>query len=91
MKFPSESEIRAKYFLNTQIPKFGLKKWMNPQSAAIDRSTNPALKFRSESEQKYFLNPPIRWPIHPPMSFYETQGMSKLKQDSPCARCVCIG
>ena len=26
MKFPSESEIRAKYFLNTQIPKSWLKK-----------------------------------------------------------------
>ena len=50
MKFRSESEIRAKYFLNTQIPKSGLKKWLNPQSAAIGRSTNPALKFRSESE-----------------------------------------
>ena len=50
MKFPSESEIRAKYFLNTQIPKSGLKKWLNPQSAAIGRSTNPAWKLRSESE-----------------------------------------
>ena len=41
--------MRAKYFLNTQSPKSGLKKWMNPQSAAIARSTDP-LKLRSESE-----------------------------------------
>ena len=90
MKFPSESEIRAKYFLNTQIPKSEFKKWMDPQSTAITRSTNPALKFRSESEirAKIFSKSADRWPIHPPMNFYETQGMSKLKQDSACARCV---
>ena len=41
-----------------QSPKSGLKKWINLQSAAIAGSANPL---------KCLQNPPICWPIHPPL------------------------
>ena len=89
MKFPSESEIRAKYKFQNPGSKNG---WIrNPLPLADQQIRRENFALNPKSEQKYFQNPPIRWPIHPPMSFYETQGMSKLKQDSACARCVCIG
>ena len=53
---------------------------MNPQSAAIAISGNP-LKSRFESEIRaeiFIQNPPIRWPIQPPLKRTPQDSISEL-------------
>ena len=56
LKFHSESEIRAKIILKHAKSKIWAK--------VMDKS---AVNLQSKFGQKCFQNPPICWPIHPPL------------------------
>ena len=60
--------MRNIFFYFTQNPKSGPKKWMMNESAIrFNCRTRKSVKPKSgQVGQRYFQNPPIRSPIHPP-------------------------